>query len=113
MKAAAVLRLARHGRKGTTGRLRTWRQRKGSRRTRESTNTTIIFIYEMKVDISYDDFTHAIYWNEPPLAMATSAAWLLPSLRCNSRSAKLLARVKLFLNILELRTEPVSFATIS
>ena len=55
LKVAAVLRLARYGREGTTGRLSTGRQRKGPWRTRESTNTTIIFVYEIKVDISYDE----------------------------------------------------------
>ena len=55
LEVAAVLRLAGHGREGTARRLSSRRQRKGPWRTRESTNTTIIFIYEIKVDISYDD----------------------------------------------------------
>ena len=46
--------------------------------------------------------------NEPPLAMATSALWWLPSFLCRSRSAKLLAREKLFLNIFELRIDAAS-----
>ena len=51
--------------------------------------------------------------DEPPLAMATSPLWWLPSFLWRSLSAKVVAREMPLLNIRELRTEALSGASAS